>query len=159
MHYLFIMQNNSFSFTKINNKYVLAKYKDYDIIMMTESRYINISNICEKYGKKLDTWLNDNKIFIETVDAIIKQTSANDSVIMMISDANVAGSYIHELLVPYIGNWLEPTLGIIISEIINNYTISEYNRLFKEKNDLIYKLKLMINDSTKRGEIRAMFTS
>ena len=155
------MENNQLVFTKINNEYIHIKYNDtVEIIIMINDRYVNVSKLCDKYGKNLDEWFDDpsNKKQIEAVNNIINYTSQNCRIV--IDDLEiVTGSYVHELLIPYIGNWIEPTLGIIINEIIHNYTYNENARLFKEKNKVIKKLKLMVHNATKRGEIGAMFTT
>ncbi|ARF02684.1 SWPV1-077 [Shearwaterpox virus] len=52
----------------------------------------------------------------------------------------VAGSYVHQDLIPHIASWISPSFGVKVSKIINCYVSGKYEFKIKEKENKINEL-------------------
>jgi hypothetical protein len=148
----------------IDEKYAFAKYGNIEVVIMKSNGYINASKLCTLGGKRFVNWIR-----LENAQELIKEveneinTEVSDlrlrlSPVISIkggNDQSLTGSYVHPDLVVHVASWLSPKFAIMVSKIVNNYIISEFERKkmieLGEKDNIIEemnkKLDFMINQN------------
>ncbi|QRI42885.1 N1R/p28-like protein [Cheloniid poxvirus 1] len=123
--------------------------------MMKENGFINATKLCKLGGKDFHRWkrLDYSKELIREVEAIndiwkLKSPPPDlGGVILEVGTVSkgkhqyeVAGSYVHQDLIPHITSWISPSFAIKVSKIINCYVSGKYEFKLKEKENKIDEL-------------------
>lgn len=165
------MSLNEIIFEHIDDKYAYGKYADFKVIIMKENRYINATNLCNNNNRKFKNWLktDHSKNLISEVDGLLLKSIGNLSSRCLSTEVkpsiikitggnskkeNIRGTYVHELLIPHIASWISPEFGIMVSQIVNSYIVSEYTKTINIKDDKIAELLKRLDESDKRTEKR-----
>ncbi len=140
----------------------LGKYGEFEVYLMMKSDklkgyvsgYINATKLCSLAEKKFPNWLENSKSKsmikafavasgIPEATMVVKITTSAKSI------AEIRGTYVHPVLVPHIATWASPEFAIKVSEIVNQYHISqvieEKNQLLKKKQDKIDRMTVKID--------------
>lgn len=143
------MSDKQIIFEPIDDKYTYGKYNDLKIIIMNSNKYINANKLCKEYKKDFNNW-KDNKSSIQLITEVDKyilseeiSINENKSLIEIKGEKNqvINGTYVHELLIHNIINWISAQCVIKVSKIINCYIKNEFNNEIKLKNIKITELK------------------
>ena len=129
------------------NIYVIGLYKDICIII-TNNKYINITDLCKKYHINFEIWKEKNKEIIEIIKKEILIIDKYNDVFLnrncrYCNECN--GIYMHELLIPYITPLISEDVEFKINKIIKaskiDITIYEdkFNKLTNQYNELLVK--------------------
>ena len=146
-------------FEEINNEYCWAKYGDFEVIMMSETGYINATKLCNdaetKNGSKKEfRFWKKNSDANELIREISKLVSIKKLIIpVSTKENNLRGTYVHPLLITPIAYWISPIFGAKVSIWIEEWKkYSKSNELFywKEIGQLIPS-----NKSTKEQDIQS----
>ncbi|QRM15445.1 N1R/p28-like protein [Mudlarkpox virus] len=123
--------------------------------MMKENGFINATKLCKLGGKEFYKWtrLDGTKELIKKVEEINNIWKAKSSppdlegMILEIKNESkgkhryeVAGSYVHQDLIPHIASWISPSFAVKVSKIINCYVSRKYEFKLKEKESKIEEL-------------------
>nr|WCB86987.1 CPPV176 N1R/p28-like protein [Cooks petrelpox virus] len=142
---------------EIDERFCYIKYDKFELIMMKENNYINATKLCKLGGKEFYNWrkLEGSKDLIKTVEDIngiwkVKSAPSDqkglDIIITIESEGRngkkyeVAGSYVHQDLLPHIASWISPSFSVKVSKIINCYVSGKYEFKLKEKENKIEEL-------------------
>ncbi|ARE67738.1 SWPV1-139 [Shearwaterpox virus] len=138
---------------EIDERFCYIKYDKFDLIMMKENRFINATKLCKLGGKDFHRWkrLDGSKelmIKVTEMNEIWKSASprSGGGIIIEINGSNqyteydIAGSYVHQDLIPHIASWISPLFAIKVSKIINCYVSGKYEFNLKEKENKIDEL-------------------
>ncbi|AUD40226.1 N1R/p28 family protein [Flamingopox virus FGPVKD09] len=135
---------------EIDERFCYIKYDTFELIMMKENNYVNATKLCKLGGKDFHRWkrLDGSKALIEEIKRInnvwkIKSAPPDlgglEVIITVESEGKsnkkyeVAGSYVHQDLLPHIASWISPSFAIKVSKIINCYVSGKYEFKLKEK--------------------------
>ncbi|HSA76175.1 MAG TPA: KilA-N domain-containing protein [Nitrosarchaeum sp.] len=133
-------------YEKINDKYGKAWYGDFHVIMMLENGYMNVTKLCTDANKKFNDWSRGKhaKIFLKEIktvtgypvtELLLKVTTGSKY------ETITRGTYAHPDLVPHIASWASPKFAVLVSKIVKEYMIKQFNEKMKEK--LIAKDKII----------------
>ncbi|AAR83511.1 CNPV165 N1R/p28-like protein [Canarypox virus] len=140
---------------EIDERFCYIKYDKFELIMMKENGFINATKLCKLGGKDFHRWkrLDYSKELIREVEAIndiwkLKSPPPDlGGVILEVGTVSkgkhqyeVAGSYVHQDLIPHITSWISPSFAIKVSKIINCYVSGKYEFKLKEKENKIDEL-------------------
>lgn len=123
----------SVSFAKINDDYTLGSCGNVDIIIMNSNGYVNAIKL-ELSRTDFTTWISlpMTKQLISAVESLSNPDTAalisNECSDIVLSQ-DVLGIYINPYLVPHLAVWIDPTMGIKVSKIINEYFIKQSNNI------------------------------
>uniref|UniRef100_A0AAT9UQM7 KilA N domain protein n=1 Tax=Apapanepox virus TaxID=3049969 RepID=A0AAT9UQM7_9POXV len=133
---------------EIDERFCYIKYDTFDLIMMKENGFINATKLCKLGGKEFKKWirLDGSKELIKTLEDannFWKVKSPGPDLARVILEVGteskgkhqyeVAGSYVHQDLIPHITSWISPLFAIKVSKIINCYVSGKYEFKLKEK--------------------------
>lgn len=135
-------------YESINDTYSYGKYGDITVIIMNTNSYVNVTKLCNEYGKEFRHWKENNgsKELIKEVDDHIQARRNSDgpkpvSIITIGTGNNdLRGTYVHPLLVPHIASWISPKFAIKVSEIVNDYMVRQYKYIIGQKDTRIDEL-------------------
>ena len=104
------MSLNQIIFEHIDNNYSYGKYGNFKVIIMTKNRYINATKLCNEYNKNFKHW-KENKASNELILEVEKNISlaGNKKAIIIITGGKnqiIKGTYVHELLIDKIIEWM-----------------------------------------------------
>lgn len=103
------MSLNKIIFEHIDDKYAYGKYGEFTVIMMTKNRFINATKLCKEYSKEFKHW-KENKSNQELIIEVEKLSifSNNKAIIIINGGKNqiIKGTYVHELLIDNIIEWM-----------------------------------------------------
>uniref|UniRef100_A0AAT9UP03 KilA N domain protein n=1 Tax=Condorpox virus TaxID=3049970 RepID=A0AAT9UP03_9POXV len=138
---------------EIDERFCYIKYDEFDLIMMKENGFINATKLCKIGNREFRKWirLNGSKELIrkvEEMNQISKSAPARSGrgIIIEVNGANqytkydIAGSYVHQDLIPHISSWISPLFAVKVSKIINCYVSGKYEFKLKEKENKIDEL-------------------
>ncbi|UOX38647.1 KilA N domain protein [Finch poxvirus] len=148
---------------EIDERFCYIKYDTFELIMMKENNYVNATKLCELEKKDFNLWkrLDESKALIDEIKRInniwnIKSAPSDlgklEVIITVESESNsdkryeVAGSYIHQDLLPYITSWISPSFAVKVSTIMNCYVSGKYEFKLKEKEEEIKKRENKIDE-------------
>ncbi|QRM16127.1 n1r/p28-like protein [Albatrosspox virus] len=133
---------------EIDERFCYIKYDTFELIMMKENGFINATKLCKLGGKEFKKWirLDGSKELIKTIEEtnnVWKVKSSGPDLARMILEVKneskgkhqyeVAGSYVHQDLIPHIASWISPSFAVKVSKIINCYVSGKYELKLKEK--------------------------
>ncbi|AXY04566.1 N1R/p28 family protein [Fowlpox virus] len=139
---------------KIDDRFCYIKYDKFDLIMMKENRFINATKLCKLGGKDFHRW----KRLDGSKELMIKVNEMNEmwksappppdlgGIIIEVNGSNqyteydIAGSYVHQDLIPHIASWISPLFALKVSKIISCYVSGKYEFKLKEKENKIEEL-------------------
>jgi len=102
------MSLNQIIFEHIDDKYAYGKYAEFTVIMMKENRYINATKLCSQYGKEFKGWIKT--YHAKQLISYINENINNKSIIIITggnkNNQIICGSYVHELLMDSIINYI-----------------------------------------------------
>ena len=148
-------------YEKINKDYSKAKYGEFDVIMDTNTGYINATKLCADGGRRYKKWYENksNKELIEYFNGGPNSVRHSYELRDGAKSNNINGTYVHPKLITHIASWVSPAFAWKVSEIVNNFLIREKedeimkaNILLGEKDCKIDSLKKMFEESDKRRE-------
>ncbi|UOX38641.1 KilA N domain protein [Finch poxvirus] len=140
---------------EIDQRFCYIKYDEFDLIMMKENGFINATKLCKLGGKDFHRWkrLDGSKELITKVKEmngmwksgpprsgggiIIEVNGANQY-----TDYDIAGSYVHQDLIPHITSWISPFFAVKVSKIINCYLSGKYELKLKKKEQEIVEKEI-----------------
>ncbi|QRM16134.1 n1r/p28-like protein [Albatrosspox virus] len=148
---------------EIDERFCYIKYDTFELIMMKENNYINATKLCKLGGKNLKHWLENKQSKdlikeLEDINSVWKPFPAGrnsgqlESIIIVESEGKngkkyeVAGSYVHQDLLPHICSWISPSFAIKVSKIVNCYMSERYVFKIKEKEEEIKKRENKIDE-------------
>ncbi|AAR83514.1 CNPV168 N1R/p28-like protein [Canarypox virus] len=148
---------------EIDERFCYIKYDIFELIMMKENNYINATKLCKLGGKNLKHWLENKQSKdlikeLEDINSVWKPFPAGrnsgqlESIIIVESEGKngkkyeVAGSYVHQDLLPHICSWISPSFAIKVSKIVNCYMSERYVFKIKEKEEEIKKRENKIDE-------------
>lgn len=116
----------------INEKYGRGRYGNFEVIIMRDNGYINISKLVSQAttsgGKpKLFSNWRDTKQSKKIIDIVSARTGLSQDKLMLepIVKNELRGTYVHELLCRSIAGWASPEFEVDTNLIINQYFIKE----------------------------------
>ena len=160
-------------FETIDDKYARGQLGSFEVIIMIENGYINISKICKEYNKKIGEWLN-NKYSINIFQNLENQLNESSEkpiksyYVIKGVRKELRGTYVHpELLIPII-LWCSHKNALDVSRIVLDYyskkmeetkkmeeneekPISKEQENFSLKNEIL-ELKKMTENVIKQNE-------
>uniref|UniRef100_A0AAT9URX7 KilA N domain protein n=1 Tax=Apapanepox virus TaxID=3049969 RepID=A0AAT9URX7_9POXV len=138
---------------EIDERFCYIKYDEFDLIMMKENGFVNATKLCKIGNREFRKWirLDGSKELIrkvEEMNQISKSAPARSGrgIIIEVNGANqytkydIAGSYVHQDLIPHISSWISPLFAVKVSKIINCYVSGKYEFKLKEKENKIDEL-------------------
>ena len=146
-------------FEYINDDHSYGKYGDFKVILNTKNRYINATKLCSENNKRFDNWLKTDKSkeLIKKVNEIIKSEKSKYNATILIKAGGgainnlISGTYVHELIIPHVAQWISVDFAIMVSKIVNNHLVDKYidelrnkDKTINEKEDSITKLQRTI---------------
>jgi hypothetical protein len=106
----------------INDDFGRAKYLEHDVIIMRKNGYVNITKLCQQYGKLFKNWLgNDSSKELVSFVSSLAEISA-DVLMVLVKGGQLPetrGTYVHPRLAPHIASWISPKVGVIVADIVN----------------------------------------
>jgi vacuolar-type H+-ATPase subunit I/STV1 len=107
---------------------------------------VNATKLCAKFEKQFKEWLRNqsSKDLIEelALAGILATATVNGGLQEL--QSKITGTYVHKLLIPQIASWISPSVGIKVSQIVNEFVLSEKlrekDRMLHEKDDKIDEL-------------------
>ncbi|UOX38651.1 KilA N domain protein [Finch poxvirus] len=145
----------------INERFCYIKYDAFDLIMMKENGFINATKLCKLGGRNLKHWLENkqSKELVRELENIyevwkIGSLGQNSGKMILEIDGEsegehqheVAGSYVHQDLIPHIVSWISPLFAIRVYKVINCYVSGKYEFKLKHSDtsnkDLFELLKV-----------------
>jgi hypothetical protein len=105
----------------INDDFGRAKYLEHDVIIMKKNGYVNITKLCQQYGKLFKHWL-ENKTSKELVSFVSAKEKIPSKVLMILVKGGqlpeTRGTYMYPILIPYVAFWISPKFHAIISDMV-----------------------------------------
>ena len=144
---------NQIIFENINDDYSYGMYGDFKVIIHTESRYINVTKLCNDSNKCYKNWCrnkeNDDLITYINKNEINKDSKFKATFSKKAGGKNeilalVSGTYAHPLIVPQVAQWISIPFAIMVSKIINEHLVDEYLLKLDEKDGEIESLNITI---------------
>jgi hypothetical protein len=123
---------SSIIFEDINGEYGYGMYLGLKIMICKRNGFVNATKLCAKFDKRLKHWLENqsSKELIEEVRAAgipatleIKEGTLNRFANELSKSYN--GTYVNKLIIPHIASWISPSVGIKVSQIVNEFVVSE----------------------------------
>lgn len=155
----------TYIFESITNRFGYGKYLDIEIIIDSETGYINASKLCQLGDKKLAKWmrLESSKTLLEyfnnmttgpDLDQWYYEIGRGDIDSKDDTKRNVImGTYFHRKLIVHIAQWISCEFAVKVSEIVDDYNDRHNKALLREKDDTIKhqfaeieELKRMMNN-------------
>lgn len=126
------MSTHIFNYIDDSQRFGYGKYLDVEIVIDSNTKYINASKICKQNGKKLSEWLryDSSKELIESWSNINRGGNSHpyydidrtDVVGMQKADQDkILGKYFHEDLLIMIAQWVSKDFAFKVGHIINTY--------------------------------------
>ena len=149
-------------FTPITPRFGYGKYLDIEIVIDSETKYINASKLCKQNGKKLSEWLryDSNKQLVEIWSRLNEGGNSHPHYEITLSDLKgiskvdqdqIRGQYFHEDLLIMIAQWVSKEFAFKVIDIIKNYNDRHNRSLLKEKDDKIDELMKKLDAMDKRA--------
>ena len=102
----------------IPTKYHKIIYLEHELVVMENNGYVNVSLICQQYGKKFTYWKH-SKQTIELMTFLACQLNIERHYLMVeIKKNDMEGVYIHPLLLPQLMSWVSVKVGLMISQLV-----------------------------------------
>lgn len=123
----------------IDNRFCVCDYGGIEVIINTNTGYINGNKISNQDGKRFSNWM-ENKSTKELITCVDEELTGSSlpgiqgseqksiSTIYIESAIETRGTYIHQLLLPHLLSWLSPKFAIKISMIVNKYLVDEKDK-------------------------------
>ncbi|QRI42887.1 N1R/p28-like protein [Cheloniid poxvirus 1] len=140
---------------EIDDRFCYIQYDKFELIMMKENGFINATKLCKLGGKEFYNWrkLEGSKDLISKVEEINGIWKDLGGMILEVKNESkgkhqyeVAGSYVHQDLVPHIASWISPSFAVKVSKIINCYVSGKYEFKLKEREEEIRKRENKIDE-------------
>lgn len=157
-------------FTPITDRFGYGKYLDVEIVIDSDTGYINASKLCKQNGRRLAKWFENT-----TTEELIKEWSSrnrgpNSDPYYEIDRSNliglvkteqdqILGKYFHKHLLVNLAQWISPAFALKVSEIVDDYNDRHNRSLLKEKDDKIDELMKKVDTLTEMtGDMKDMMT-
>ena len=142
-------------FTSITDRFGYGKYLDLEIVIDSETGYINASKLCQLGDKKLKNWLrlDSAKTLMDYYNThlvsgsdlsqtdILYEIKGDDlKGIPRKNQEVIMGTYFHRKLIVHIAQWISCEFAMKVSDIIDDYNDRHNRSLLKEKDDKIDEL-------------------
>lgn len=139
-------------FTPITDRFGYGKYLDLEIIIDSETGYINASKLCQLGDKKLKNWLRLDSA--KTLMDYYNNTATGSDLSQWYYEIGrgdidskddtkrnvIMGTYFHRKLIVHIAQWISCEFAMKVSDIIDDYNDRHNRSLLKEKDDKIDEL-------------------
>ena len=142
-------------YEKINKDYSKAKYGEFDVIMDTNTGYINATKLCADGGRNMYKWLENkgNKELIEYFEnSHPSEFGGMTKILTGGQNTDLRGTYVHPKLITHIASWVSPAFAWKVSEIVNNFLIREKEDEIRSLTGDKSRLEKMFEESDKRRE-------
>lgn len=144
-------------FTPITDRFGYGKYLDLEIIIDSETGYINASKLCKQNGKRLSKWFENsttNELIEEWVkmnegpnsDPHYEVTLSNLTGLSKSDQDKIRGKYFHKHLLVNLAQWISPSFAMKVSKIVDDYNDRHNRSLLKEKDDKIDEQRIKIDE-------------
>ena len=151
-------------FTPITDRFGYGKYLDLEIVIDSDTGYINASKLCQLGGKKLKNWLrlDSAKELMDYAGSNGGSDLSHHSVSYEIKNENImgisksdqdaiTGTYFHRKLIVHIAQWISCKFAMKVSDIIDDYVSRENNRMIRELKGENKTLLDRVDDLTKQN--------
>lgn len=143
-------------FESITDRFGYGKYLDLEIVIDSETKYINATKLCQLGNKRLKNWLrlDSAKTLLQFFDNMSTGSDLSQwyyeigrGDIDSKDDTKrniIMGTYFHRKLIVHIAQWISCEFALKVSEIVDNYNDRRNRDLLKEKDDKIDELMAMM---------------
>ena len=164
-------------FSQISHSHIIdnfwyGMYGEFNVIMMKDCGFANVTKLCKDGGKDFSNW-SRNKASKKLIQALLdkqlngevcESTQYNTNEIPGIhpqpqafkfihnfnrtsTNLLICRTYCHPCLLPHIACWISPKFALKVSNIVNNYFISDYNYKLDETRMALYSVKDELDDT------------
>lgn len=158
-------------FTSITDRFGYGKYLDLEIVIDSETGYINASKLCQLGDKKLKNWLRLDSA--KTLMDYYNNTATGSDLSQWYYEIGrgdidskddtkrnvIMGTYFHRKLIVHIAQWISCEFAMKVSDIIDDYNDRHNRSLLKEKDDKIDELMKKVDTLTEMtGDMKDMMS-
>jgi hypothetical protein len=129
----------SIVYKRINKRFGYGKYDTYKVIMMLKNSYINVTNLCAKFNKTYEEWLEEADNVDEFFKAVSKKTGKKVHELIKLvkskSHPEINGLYIDCTFILTILSWLSMSFRIKSLNIAHKELIAQAHDSNSDSNE------------------------